>query len=1099
MTSSIARQQNDSAPPAEKRRESHDTDSRPNQKLISEASAGMREKNNEGDEKGKRINFGPPDMSRFVPDTELETLVPGKDGKPLKLRVVGENNSFIERDEEKRIKSIDYGNVHKLREFGYDGKELNSIKTTETKDGKSTTTTLTKDKENNKWYTEVNGSRFYLQGNIELRDNGDFAIQDKEGGPWRTERRNGTTFIEKVNASGTRVAFNEDKTISHISRTDGSTVDCSYKDGKLNQVTESPKDGAAVTWTRSGEAWHSNEKPPKERKNFNVNENGNIDWQNADGTKTIIRGDGIKVNESANGQQYEFDKEGRLTKMTYGGGKMREFTYAEGTDRVQSYKETNPKEPDKTRTFTRQGDTDEWLCTDAKGAKVGSGVWKGELKTTSEGGWAWKQHEQPGRAADGSWHKVDSNGVETIHKIGQDGSALMYDEKGNLLRLQRPNGTGVEVTYENGQKSKVAEFNLNTQRETVWSYDANTKKWTSEDKTQADSTECPIGNDGNYKFKSVDGSRHTVKPDGAAELNKPDGSKVSVDADGLVRQVTAKNGSTRTFDYEGHDLVRVTDTTKAGTAVWDKKTDAKSRTNVCVSELGDVSYTDENLAKVIDRTDFSRSKFNAQGQLELVMNQDGSSRRFTYDEQSHNLKSVTDTRTNAKGQQTQTWDAQVTADGAVSLSLKNGEKTEVRRNVKIDEYGDYTYTGSDNKEHTAKTSGRFRDSNSKFYSDAIADGHADYLEKLTGSMNEQDLARMERMMNEFEKRQADLNELRSEKFKADIERKQMDDSTRQRLTQENDERLAADLDKRVADTYKQLGELVSAPNSPEQYYDQKQRVKLAENFMYHAADPTTMNQGNTGTCWIMSSHVAGGMVGHTDSMARLLKEVSLTGNYTALHAGLNDDHQKTFHFSKNLVAIRHGDYGADWTPESAQNSSVRSAVGMIFDQVLPVIGGRREGHSNAGGYSGGSDGSKNIMYMVTGDVLQYGNDGVGAREKDYLLQNGAFVSSGHGHMWGYLIEKNGNQWQIVRNDQYQGRDRVVAQFDNLRDFIQRDLADRRPRRPVRLAMNFDQPGNTDTPITPSQPDPNRPRYTTNDDDNVDEERPIRRFIRRRWR
>jgi hypothetical protein len=110
----------------------------------------------------------------------------------------------------------------------------------------------------------------------------------------------------------------------------------------------------------------------------------------------------------------------------------------------------------------------------------------------------------------------------------------------------------------------------------------------------------------------------------------------------------------------------------------------------------------------------------------------------------------------------------------------------------------------------------------------------------------------------------------------------------------------------MAQTYQHLAEMVAA-NRPGTFYDLKTRVKLAENFMFHAMEPTTMDQGFStrgeadrhGTCWIQAGHIWG-MVQHPDKMARLVSQVALEGKFTTLNSGEEDTTARTFELEQAL-------------------------------------------------------------------------------------------------------------------------------------------------------------------------------------------------------
>lgn len=81
-------------------------------------------------------------------------------------------------------------------------------------------------------------------------------------------------------------------------------------------------------------------------------------------------------------------------------------------------------------------------------------------------------------------------------------------------------------------------------------------------------------------------------------------------------------------------------------------------------------------------------------------------------------------------------------------------------------------------------------------------------------------------------------------------------------------------------TYKSLQKMISNPEISEAKVGQTERMKAALEFMYHAADPSTIDQGTHGTCNV--STIEHRMISkYPEKVADLLAQVSLTGKWTA--------------------------------------------------------------------------------------------------------------------------------------------------------------------------------------------------------------------------
>jgi hypothetical protein len=303
------------------------------------------------------------------------------------------------------------------------------------------------------------------------------------------------------------------------------------------------------------------------------------------------------------------------------------------------------------------------------------------------------------------------------------------------------------------------------------------------------------------------------------------------------------------------------------------------------------------------------------------------------------------------------------------------------------------------------------------------------------------------------------------------------------------EQVGEEIESKVARTYDQLSEMImNEPTADSAFPDRQKRVTLAEHFVMHAHDTTLMNQGSNGTCWIQAGHIMG-MVNHPDHMARLLKEVSLTGSYTTLNNGERDSTPRTIRFSKGLFSYGGRDEEARFTLNSPYKNGTRGPVGMIFDQVLPVIGGRREGRSNAGNY-GGSDGARRIMYMVTGDLVYDSGHKLDGSDRATFLKKGGFITYAPGHMRTQQLKKIDNEWYVLQDDQHGPHgDRVLTKIKDLGAWLRERPGRVQIHRPWHPGVEGDTVGPINYPVGPYSPD---------DDGGGFRPRPRRviRFIRR---
>lgn len=257
--------------------------------------------------------------------------------------------------------------------------------------------------------------------------------------------------------------------------------------------------------------------------------------------------------------------------------------------------------------------------------------------------------------------------------------------------------------------------------------------------------------------------------------------------------------------------------------------------------------------------------------------------------------------------------------------------------------------------------------------------------------------------------------------------------------------------------------------------------------MYHAADPTTVEQGNTGTCWWESSYAVG-MERNTNHLARFVTDIALTGQYKSTagkpdrYGNITEALHKMFSPKYGTVDLKNSQNGFEfangWSIETADRDSTRSPVSRIIDNYGPaVLGWRGEGRPNSGGHGE----AWRILYMMTGrKVVNHGSSRLGRNERVQLLREGGYTASGGGHMWGYCMRKVGDEWHVIRNDQYQNRDSVIARVKNLQDWIDNGTRDnvRKTWRPYSPTNPDQQPYKVDDirdDNSPDNPDrPNRP-------------------------
>ncbi len=995
------------------------------------------------------------------------------------LRVVSPTGEYLGKDKERgdRITEINFGGNQKSALVGYANDSSttpNRIDFTEKGADGTVSRTSYRQEESGKWGLYVNDRRLtQLPGEVKLARDGTVSHETGDG-YWHTERLDGSVIAEKQLAGGARVALGDDGSVSQVSRPDGSRVEAEKISGQLATVSEVDAQGQRVTWNNNDGSWTSSQKTDEVRKNMKLYNNGLLSYETGD-NRVHVLGNGNELKEAATSENIKFDEHGSLKAITYPNGDTRTVVFEEGSDKVKSMTYT-VKKTGETSEYTRIGSEEKFNFkgTDAKG-KTKTGKWNGSIDYSPDGTFTTRDGEGNGRKLDGFCRRVPPDGKTFYEKKNADGSTLICDHNKEFKALVRPDNSKVECQREGGQITKVSETRPDGSK-INFSYDGQTKSWSCDNSLIPISKNPPVDGEGNLKFKTVDGSLHSVGTDGKERIVTRDGATLENNAKGELEKIVQRNGDYRVVNREGEQVVGFTDYDKSGSV----KRELKGVSNVILDSNGDFKYVDASGSTVVEKSNFSRVENDASGNIAKVTRPDGSHRDFTYDATTGELSKISDVTKTDKGERADDWTRKRNAmppqgDGKFSdtferLRPQDGRTVETRTNVKLDSTGDYTYKDSKNRERESRVSERFRRSGEGFTSATIEEAHYNFLDEMR--MNVKDDSKMERlelMMNGYEKRMGDQVELR-------VAAGESEDTVREKM------------EAKVAATYDHLTRMVQADSSA--IDDKATRVMLAETFMYHAWEPETVNQQGWGSCWLQSGYIPCGLGKHPDDMAKVLADVSLTGKYT-------DRKGNHYDFKRDQLGIHSRADGAGWSIQTAtKDNSQPSPVAHRLDRTLSVMD-RGAGYGGAGNSQrirSGGGGQREIMRRVTGDELLY----IGAyphsrKERQAMLEaGGAQRSGGPGHVATLAMRKIGDTWAIVRGDQYDGRDRVISVIRDLRKWKETGES-------ARIERSFAPEWNKEFKIADSvkpsdfRPGPNRPNRP---DDDETPNRPIRRFFRR---
>lgn len=697
----------------------------------------------------------------------------------------------------------------------------------------------------------------------------------------------------------------------------------------------------------------------------------------------------------------------------------RDYDYFGETDQIKSMEMTK-KEDGSTTTWSRENEkSNRWTADSGDGGKK---YWYGDVKVNEDG----VHMIRPSRYGSNNreWQGSFADGTKTNIRDDQQGNQVGRGEnnKVNYFRDQ------------DGRSRMLTKDQLKTRgkdgKESVWNRDKD-GNWTTKGSDEV-RKEVALNDRGQLTFTDAQGRQVSENFDGSRVAKDGDGRELHYDAGGQLNQISHR-GRQRFLDYQDGKLQ----------SFRDGEGEQISHKGMKVADNGDVSYKDGNGGRITHTLEGTKNRHDKDGFLTEVSKENGRNRTFEYEGKGKDkqLSSFTDTRQGPNGERVETWTRG--QDGAFHSVGRNGRERTARENVQVQENGDVSYTRpGEDQERTSRVSGG---GETGFDSGSVEDAHYNFRDTMEGLVGPERLQRIDRMMAQFEKRMSERAEARL-------------------IAGQDPASVYADIESEIAGTYDQMAELAGTPDGPGQLFDQQSRVALAENYLYHVADPMSMDQGQNGTCWLEAGIIAGGLVNNPQHVGRFLKEVALTSSYTSHNLGEGDPRQHTFQFNPRIFGFSGYDEEGRWTLGNAHRNGMRSPVGLILDEGMSAMVGR--GHPDAGRY-GGSQGVRRIMYMVTGDVVSDINHLKGGSMEQTLLEDGAFISYQPGHMLSRHLIKDGDSWALVQDNQWgEHNDYVMQRFSNINDWSR--YVDNRPHTPF-------NPGGTDTPIGPGpSPGPIRP-------------------------
>lgn len=997
----------------------------------------------------------------------------------------------------KKIDKIDYGD--KTREFKHDpARGLVGVRQTDS--------TGVKDyvkKEDGKWYLKSGTADVPLSGEFDLRANGDFCLRNAPTQPWNIQAPDGKVSVETPQVKPTtdttgggarrpEPVLTADKhgNVATVTLPDGSTRGYKFDESgkQLLQITDRVKTAGGERveqWTRQASPTGgfgdkfvrtSPAGSTELRANVTPRSDGGYDYTDAKGEKKVsqVAMQGDAKPDTPWKANVERDEQGRYKSIENERFK-RTYEYFEGsTTKIKSYHVVD-KQSGQSATWTRSApDSANWTAQTGDGRTA---TLQGEFAVTDDGvhviqrvSCSW------GEGKDN--YAFLGNGQKVGIKATEDGKGLAGSE-GNQSRYVK-RGDGSSVAYTNGDNSQISVYDGPTKQRVTWNRGSD-GLWKSDSPYEPDARkDLKFNESGELSYVDDKGSTRTRTLAGEEIVAKKDGSKLIYNNQGKLSKVQFGD-VTRTFQKDAKGGI---------TGILESNSKGESKTifppalaagqkleDAQLNENGDLNYTikaadGKVVSKITERSNGLKLERDKDDSLVKSSKPNGITRRFEYtgDGDKKQLLSVSDTHATKDGDKTTVWARQANPQGGLSddfhSKTESGKEKPARKIGKVLGDGEYEYTTAESKVGDKVRIQGLTGGDGSGFSGSVEEARMNLLESMEKNLDEPRLKRMEEMMKAFEERMTGRAQAR--KLAGVTGADQVDD----------------EVSKSVAGTYDNLAQMVNSDETGT-FYDKNQRAFLAENFMFHAQDPTTMDQGSAGgadwdghgTCWIQSAHIWG-LTQRTEHMADLLKQVSLTGSYTTKNSGTKGPEPKTVKFSKDYLKFPDGFQETGWSISKAtdtwdqqpgmmrQCDGDRSPVGKIFDYTLPVLGGRSQ---SARAMDGGTHasftttggrwytGNAEIMQMVTGDKpcdVKWGDHGEGTLingdMRKTLLEKGTVLNYSPGHAKSIHLKQVEGQWCVIQDNQHgENDDKIVARISNLEAWARGDKnAEKQVNEPV---------------------------------------------------
>jgi hypothetical protein len=412
-----------------------------------------------------------------------------------------------------------------------------------------------------------------------------------------------------------------------------------------------------------------------------------------------------------------------------------------------------------------------------------------------------------------------------------NGTDVVLDGQGRVLKITRSDGTGVECAYKGNQVVQIVEHRAGGKR-VEWNRDGATDNWRTMEFIGATRLHFRAHPDGSITYGGMNGTEYTIYGDGSQLRITEHRARIGIDRDGNITNVQRADGTDITCAYTGKRLDHIVETRGGQSVVWERQPDDtwtsrqtnEVRRNFAVSDLGNTAYV-TSLNNTVLHIDYL----------------DGNQRDFQW----NNGKMQQVVERTARG--VVTWQRQGNSD-----EWANGQTREIRRDVQAGLDGSYSYVNNAGRKHIHN----FDDTETQLLAVDVA---------LTAPVK----AAHDALLAAAGKQITDSTAM--QQFVKDLDR--------------FERRAATDglPEQKVIASLEGIRRLMELP-AQSAVLSQDERNRLARELMHHAAIPRSVDQGDHNTCGAAVIQVITAAV-DPDKMIDLVRQVAENGKFVSPKQG----------------------------------------------------------------------------------------------------------------------------------------------------------------------------------------------------------------------